>query len=84
VRIEIDHPHPPAVDGNAHAAAVVEVVKNAFGAGEHRQARPRERAFGQAALRSGGSDAAHLNSGSMAPALKLQAAEVGRKLKRPP
>jgi hypothetical protein len=68
MRVEIEHPHAPSVDGHLHAAAVIEVVADAFGPMQNRRAGPRKARFGEAALATwcaGADGFAHGVSGSV-------------------
>ena len=58
-RVQVGHPDVPAVFRHLHAAAVIEIVKDAFGAREHREAGLGEFGFGPAALRVPGCGLVH-------------------------
>src|SRR5471030_1112079 len=61
-RVEVDHPDTPSVYRHLHAAAVVEVVEDAFGSGLGRHARLSEFSFGPAALSVPGFGLVHVFS----------------------
>ncbi len=61
-RVEVNHPDAPSIYRHLHAAAVVEVVEDAFGSGLGWNTRLGELSFGPAALRVPGFGLVHVFS----------------------